>query len=398
VSDESANPADRTETATTVDTADAADTTETEADGGETLGGASSASTVASLQARWESARDRELTVIGLTIVGVSLFPYLFARAPVVSDLLQGYQELASLMLVWGIFAIGFNILLGRTGLLSFGHAALWGTGAYAAGWASANITTFPLLLVAIGVVTAVFLSMVLGWLSLRRGGIYFAILTLAFAQMIYYMASAPLAFITGGDNGLTGVEIGSLLGVFDLGTELPSVAGTLLGTWRYAFIGVFLVLSVAAIYRILNSPYGIVFQAIRENEQRAEFVGFNVWRYKLAAFVLSGTFAGLAGALFTIHGQYVPLSSLYWQTSGEVVIMTVLGGVGSLLGPLFGAGIYLWVEYIVSGGYPFDWIAPYWLLVLGLVFVTVVVLFPEGIWGLVGDLRDRVATRLEER
>jgi branched-chain amino acid transport system permease protein len=383
VSDESTNPTDAPET---------------EADGGKTLGGSASENTVARLRTRWEGARDREVTVIGLTIVGVAVFPYLFARAPVVSDLLQGYQELASLMLVWGIFAIGFDILLGRTGLLSFGHAALWGTGAYAAGWASANITEFPLLVVLIGVSVTVVLSVVLGFLSLRRGGIYFAILTLAFAQMIYYMASAPLSFITGGDNGFTGVEIGSFLGVFDLGTELPSIAGTLIGTWRYAFIGAFLVFSVAAIHRVLNSPYGIVFRAIRENEQRAQFVGFDVWQYKLAAFVLSGTFAGLAGALFTIHGQYVPLSSLYWQTSGEVVIMTVLGGVGSLLGPLFGAGIYLWVEYIVSGGYPFEWIAPYWLLVLGLVFVSVVVLFPEGVWGLVGDLRRRVATRLEEQ
>jgi len=333
-----------------------------------------------------------------LTIVGVALFPYLLARAPVVSDLLQGYQELASLILVWGIFAIGFDLLLGRTGLLSFGHAAIWGGGAYAAGWLSANVVQSPLLIVGIAVLFAVVLSVVLGVLSLRRGGIYFAILTLAFAQMIYYMASAPLAFITGGDNGLTGVEIGPLLGSFDLGSELPSIAGTLLGTWRYAFIAAALVVSVAVIHRILNSPYGIVFRAINENERRAEFVGFDVRRYKLAAFVLSGTFAGLGGALFTVHGEYVPLSSLYWTTSGEVVIMTVLGGVGSLLGPLIGAGIYLWVEYIVSGGYPFDWIGPYWHLVLGLIFVTVVVLFPQGVWGLVEDGRAWITTRLEDR
>ena len=372
--------------------------TETEADGGETVSGGTGTASLAGIRSRWERVRGRESTVIALTIVGVALFPYLLARAPVISDLLQGYQELASLILVWGIFAIGFDLLLGRTGLLSFGHAALWGAGAYAAGWLSANVVESPLVIVGIAVLFAVVLSVVLGVLSLRRGGIYFAILTLAFAQMLYYMASAPLAFITGGDNGLTGVEIGPLLGSFDLGTELPSVAGTLLGTWRYAFIAAALVASVATILRILNSPYGIVFRAIHENEQRASFVGFNVWRYKLAAFVLSGTFAGLAGALFTVHGEYVPLSSLYWTTSGEVVIMTVLGGVGTLIGPLIGAGIYLWVEYIVSGGYPFDWIGPYWHLVLGLVFVTVVVLFPQGVWGVVEDGRSWITARLEDR
>lgn len=364
--------------------------TEAEADGGETVGGATGTTPLSGVRARWERIRERESVVIALTIVGVALFPYFLVRAPVISELLQGYQELASLILVWGIFAIGFDLLLGRTGLLSFGHAALWGAGAYAAGWLSANVVQSPLAIVAIAVLFVVALSVVLGALSLRRGGIYFAILTLAFAQMIYYMASAPLAFITGGDNGLTGVEIGPLLGSFDLGSELPSIAGTLLGTWRYAFIAAALVVSAAIILRILNSPYGIVFRAIRENERRAEFVGFNVWRYKLAAFVLSGTFAGFAGALFTIHGEYVPLSSLYWTTSGEVVIMTVLGGVGTLLGPLLGAGIYLWVEYIVSGGYPFDWIGPYWHLVLGLVFVVVVVLLPDGIWnGIKRLLRD---------
>ena len=208
-----------------------ANPTETEADGGETIGGGTGTTPFSDVRARWGQIRERESTVIGLAIVGVALFPYLLVRAPVISELLQGYQKLASLILVWGIFAIGFDLLLGRTGLLSFGHAAIWGAGAYAAGWLSANVVQSPLVIVGVAVLFAVVLSVVLGVLSLRRGGIYFAILTLAFAQMIYYMASAPLAFITGGDNGLTGVEIGPLLGSFDLRTELPSVAGTLLAT-----------------------------------------------------------------------------------------------------------------------------------------------------------------------
>ncbi len=346
------------------------------------------------IRTRWTTAVGEEATVVLLTIVGVVVFPYLFVRAPVLGDLINGTQSLAGLILVWGIFALGFDLLLGRAGLLSFGHAALWGAGAYGAGWVVVNVTGAPLVAILAGTVIAVLLSWLIGWLSLRRGGIYFAILTLAFGQMIYYTALGPAAEITGGDNGLTGVDPGELLGVVTLDEELPSVAGTLVGDWVYVLIATALVLSVVAILRILNSPYGTVFRAISENEQRAEFVGLNTWRYKLMAFILSGTFAGVAGSLFTIHSEYVPLSSLYWQTSGEVVIMTVLGGVGTLFGPVFGAGLYLYVEIIVGNGHPFEWLVPYWHLVLGIVFVAVVVLLPEGIWGGVRTLRDRVGTR----
>jgi branched-chain amino acid transport system permease protein len=131
-----------------------------------------------------------------------------------------------------------------------------------------------------------------------------------------------------------------------------------------------------------------MVFQAIRENEQRAEFVGLNVWRYKLMSFILSGAFAGVAGSLFTIHGSYVPLQSLYWTESGEIVIMAVLGGTGSLFGPMVGAGLYLYVENIVSG---FGTVGEFWHLILGILFVLVIWLFPRGIWGLLRDARDAV-------
>lgn len=346
-------------------------------------------------RARWTTTIGEEATVVALTIVGVVFFPYLFVRAPVLGDVINGTQSLAGLILVWGIFALGFDLLLGRMGLLSFGHAALWGAGAYGAGWVIVNVTAAPLVALLAGTIVAVLLSWLIGWLSLRRGGIYFAILTLAFGQMIYYTALGPAAEITGGDNGLTGVDPGELLGLVALDSELPSVAGTLLGNWVYVLIATMLVLSVVAVLRILNSPYGTVFRAIRENEQRAEFVGLNTWRYKLMAFVLSGTFAGVAGALFAIHSQYVPLSSLYWQTSGDVVIMTVLGGVGTLFGPIFGAGLYLYVEVIVGNGHPFSWLVPYWHLVLGIVFVAVVVLLPEGLWGGIRNLRGWIGGRL---
>ena len=335
--------------------------------------------------------RGDELRTIAATAVVLALFPFVFARMPVVSEVLQGYQSLATLILIWGIFALGFDLLLGYTGLLSFGHAAFWGSAAYGAGVFSQHVTGSPVLMVAAGTTVAVLLAWVLGFLSLRRGGIYFAILTLAFAQMLYYMSSSPLAFITGGENGFTGVETTDLFGVIPLEAELPSLLGELLGNGMYTFVAVLTLLSIALAYRILHSPYGIVFRAIRENEQRAEFVGLNVWRYKLMSFILSGLFAGIAGSLFTIHGSYVPLSSLYWTESGEVVIMTVLGGTGSLFGPIVGAGIYLYVENIVSGGHPIDAIAPFWHLILGLVFVVTIWTFPRGIWGFFRDVRDYV-------
>ncbi len=347
---------------------------------------------------RWDGMRDHEGFVAGLSAVLIALFPWLFARAPVVSEYLQGYQDLATLMLIWGIFAIGFDLLLGYTGLLSFGHAAFWGGAAYAAGVFSQSVSGDPILMVVAGTAFAVVLAWVLGFLSLRRGGIYFAILTLAFAQMLFYMSSSPLAGITGGENGFTGVETAPLFGMFELGSELPAPVDGLMGTWLYLFVGVFAFVSIVTAYRILNSPYGMVFRAIRENEQRAEFVGLNVWRYKLMSFILSGAFAGIAGSLFAIHGSYVPLQSLYWTTSGEVVIMTVLGGAGSLFGPLLGASLYLWIENIFSGfqtlQIPFtgivliEEVGVYWHLLLGLTFVVIIWLFPRGIWGFVDDVR----------
>ena len=341
------------------------------------------ASQTADLLGVW-APRGNEVRVAALTVLAVTLFPYLFSRAPVISDFLQGYQSLSTLILIWGIFAIGFNLLLGYTGLLSFGHAAFWGGAAYAAGVFSQTVSGDPILMVIAGSTFAVLLAWGLGFLSLRRGGIYFSILTLAFAQMLFYMSSSPLAFVTGGENGFTGVETSALFGSIHLETELPSLLGTLLGTWLYAFVAVLTVLAILFTYRVLNSPYGMVFRAIRENEQRAEFVGLNVWRYKLMSFILSGMLAGVAGSLFAIHGSYVPLQSLYWTESGDIVVMTVLGGTGSLFGPLLGAGIYLYVENIVSG---FETLGVFWHLILGVVFVTVIWLFPRGIWGALEDL-----------
>jgi len=335
------------------------------------------------LAARWSKFRDREFSTVILMAIGVLVFPFIF------NNVLNGYNQLAALILIWGIFAVGFDILLGYTGLLSFGHAVFWGGSAYAAGIFSASVSSEPILVILAGTVFAILLAWVVGFLSLRRGGIYFAILTLTFGQMAFYLAASPLAFLTNGENGFTSVDIGPVLGVLDLHAELPGVLGMLPGNTLYLFVGVIAIVSVAAANRILHSPYGIVFRAIRENERRAEFVGLHVWRYKLMAFIISAAFAGIAGSLFAIESNYVPLNSLYWTASGEVVIMTVLGGVGSLFGPLFGAGVYLYIEFIVSG---MDVIGPFWFLILGSVFVLVIVLFPEGVWGGVDAIRDAVS------
>ncbi len=370
------------------------------------------------LLATWDDLKERESVVVVGTVVAVLLFPYLFARAPVISDALQGYQSLAELILIWGIFVIGFDLLHGYTGLLSFGHAAFWGGGAYAAGVFATNVSGSPLAMLVVGTVFAALLAWVLGFLSLRRGGIYFAILTLAFAQMLFYMALQPLSPITGGDNGLGigGTTIEPLLGFIPLEAGVPVIT-ELVSTWMYMLIGGAMVFTVAVAYRVLNSPYGMVFRAIRENEQRAEFVGLNVWRYKLMAFVISGSIAGLAGALFAIHNARVPVESLFWTTSGEVVIMSVIGGVGSLFGGPIGAALYLYIANIVQGMrevvlftqldklFPGpqavvlpEWAspAPYWHLILGLLFVAIVVFFPRGgVWGGLKDLREAIARRL---
>ncbi|MFO7926837.1 MAG: branched-chain amino acid ABC transporter permease [Halobacteriota archaeon] len=330
---------------------------------------------------RWDRFRERESFSILGAIAFVIVFPMIFTNLPAYS----GYMSLVELIYIWAIFAIGFDLLLGYTGLLSFGHAAFWGASAYAAGIFSANFYGEPLLMVLVATVVAVLLALILGFLSLRRGGIYFAILTLAFGQMFYYLALGPLEPLTRGEDGFTGVSVEPLLGALELGRGFAGVLGTLLHDIGYVFYAGFFILAIVVAVRIVRSPYGAIFEAIHQNEQRVNFLGLNVWRYKLAAFTISGAFAGVAGGLHTVHATYVAVDSLYWITSGDIVIMTVLGGVGSIFGPVTGVIAFLYVENIVSGEIAF------WLLVLGVLFVTVVWLFPAGIWGIVTDVRSAV-------
>lgn len=286
--------------------------------------------------------------------------------------LIGGYRELATRIVIWGIFALGFDLLVGFTGLLSFGHAAFWGTGAYVAGYwlLHGGPSAVPALL--LGTAAVAVISVLLGFLTLRRTGIYFAILTLAFAEMLYYGALSPLQHWTGGENGLTGLPrpvLGSL---------------RLEGDTMYWAVAAVAFLAVYVARRIVRSPYGLLLRAIRSNELRLEATGLHVHRYKLMAFVISGIYAGAAGCLYAIYESYVPTESLHWVTSGQVVMMAVIGGLGTLFGPMFGAALVLYLENVLSA-----W-TQQWLLLQGLIFMAVIIFFPGGVAEAVRRLRSR--------
>ncbi len=279
------------------------------------------------------------------------------------------YKALATQVLIYGLFALGFNLLYGYTGLLSFGHAAYWGLGAYGTGIALAKLQVGSLWLALLaGPALAVVGGVVIGFLCLRRRGIYFAMLTLAFAQLLYFVGF-HLADVTGGDDGLRGISVPPLV--------LPGVRiplDTSLAFYYFAFALV--ALAVAGLKRILDSPFGAVLQAIRENSDRAVACGYDATRVKHLSFVFSALFAGLAGALDALRLNVVPIESLYWSTSGQVVIMTLLGGAGTFFGPFVGAATWLVLE---------DRLAVFtesWPLVVGAIFMAFVLFLPKGIWG----------------
>src|SRR5215469_10893153 len=283
------------------------------------------------------------------------------------------YKALATQVLVYGLFALGFNLLYGYTGLLSFGHAAFFGLGAYGAGITLAKLGWHSVwLAVGVGLGAAGIGGFVVGLFALRRRGIYFAMLTLAFAQLLYFIAF-HLADVTGGDDGLRGIP---LLPIQLFGWKID-LEGSL-AFYYFSFVIVWL--AVAVLKRILDSPFGAVLQAIRENGDRASACGYDVNRVKHLSFVFSAFFAGLAGGLDALRLAVVPVESLYWVTSGQVVMMTLLGGAGTFFGPFMGAGTYL-----VLG----DRLAVFterWPLVVGLIFMAFVLFLPKGIWGTLVD------------
>lgn len=281
---------------------------------------------------------------------------------PWILDAIGGYRELASRMIIWGIFALGFDLLVGFTGYLSFGHAAFWGIGAYGAGYTLLHATNNALVAMVVGTLAASVVAVVLGYLTLRRHGIYFAVLTLAFAEMFYYAALAPLQDWTGGDNGLTAIPTPVLAGV------------PLKGAAIHYLVSVCALIAVYAARRIARSPFGLMLRAIKSNEIRLRSTGIDVYRYKVTAFAISGLYAGLAGTLYALYETYVPTESLHWSTSGEVVMMAVIGGLGTLFGPMIGAGIVLYLENVLSAS------TEQWLLIEGLIFMGFVIFLPGGI------------------
>ncbi|MGH1574200.1 branched-chain amino acid ABC transporter permease [Methylobacterium sp. P31] len=277
-------------------------------------------------------------------------------------------QALAVNVLIYGLYAVGYNLLYGYTGLLSFGHAAFFGTGAYVTGIAIGTSGLHPLAAMGLAVCASGGLALVIGAVSIRSRGIYFAMVTLALAQLVYYTALQASSW-TGGENGLRGFTVARIgLGPLSLDILNPLT--------KYLVVLAFVGLALAMISRILASPFGAVIEAIRENETRARACGFDVERTKLLAFVLSGLFCGLAGSLSAIHLSIVPLDSLAYSTSGMAVVMTLVGGAGTFFGPFVGAFAVLLLEDALS-----LW-TPHWQLALGTVFILFVLFLPRGLLG----------------
>lgn len=267
--------------------------------------------------------------------------------------------------LCFAIFACAFNLLLGYTGLLSFGHAAFMGAAAYATGWLVRSGGWSPELGLLAGLAVGAALGLVVGLIAIRRQGIYFAMITLAMAQMVYFVClQAPF---TGGEDGLQGVPRGKLFGLLPLGSDLTMYFFVLA-----VFAAVFL-----AIVRIVHSPYGQVLKAIRENEPRAVSLGYDVDRYKLLAFVLSTAIAGLAGSLKTLVLGFATLSDVHWSLSGEVVLMTLLGGMGTFAGPVIGAFSIIGLQNFLA-----DRVGSWINVIIGAIFVVCVIAFRKGIVG----------------
>ncbi|MDL5039390.1 branched-chain amino acid ABC transporter permease [Comamonas sp. Y6] len=280
---------------------------------------------------------------------------------------LMPYQSVAINILIFGLFAVGFNLLFGYTGLLSFGHAAFLGVGAYTAGILIAQHQISWWLAIPAAVVMSCVVALVMGLLAIRTRGIYFAMVTLALSQCVYFLVYQLPA--SGGENGLRGVNVADI-SLFGLKVNLLDP------TQKYYFVLGFVALALWLLSRILASPFGGVIEAIRENEARARACGFNIERTKLLAFVLSAAFCGLAGALNAIHLSSVPIETLHYATSGMVVMLCLLGGMGTYFGPFVGAALFLLIQDQASA-----W-TEHWQLIVGAVFVFFVLFFPKGVWG----------------
>ncbi len=365
----------------------------------------------------------KDTTLLLIVAVLTMCAPFLLNPFPEGSGMAQfnaGYPDLMQRFVIFGIFAIGFNILFGLTGYLSFGHAAFLGVGSYAAVWMFKLLSMNVLPAIVLAVIMSGLFAMLIGFISLRRSGIYFSILTLAFAQMMFALAYSVLTPITGGETGLqlalsdprilgaSATAEGNIPVPALFGLEMRSSTVWEVGAWKftfntgYYFCAVIMLVSFFLAIRIFRSPFGMMLRAIKSNQQRLRYTGLNPKPYTLAAFVISGMYAGLAGALMASMDPLAGAERMFWTASGEVVLMTILGGAGTLIGPVLGAGVIKYMENIVSkinsdilhGWFAFlpdgledfvvaiiyPFIGKGWHLTLGLMFMLVVIFLPGGL------------------
>ncbi len=289
------------------------------------------------------------------------------------------YPVLLMKILCVAIFACAFNLLFGFTGLLSFGHAAFFGAAAYASGIAIRELGLTPELGLLVGTLFGGLLGLGIGVIAIRRQGIYFAMITLALAYVVWFVClQVPY---THGEDGLQGVPRGRLIGLLPLDSDL---------TMYYVVLAIFIAVFVL-IRRIVHSPFGQILKAIRENEPRAISLGYAVDRYKLLAFVLSAALSGLAGSLKTLVLGFASLGDVHWGTSGEVILMTLLGGLGTFLGPVVGAGVVIALQDTLA-----DRVGSWVTVIIGAIFVVCVLLFRRGIVGEFIAFRERRKARID--
>jgi ABC-type branched-subunit amino acid transport system permease subunit len=341
-----------------------------------------------------------------MTVFSIAVFSMPIWLEPIGAS----YPDLLQKFAIFGIFAIGYNILFGLTGYLSFGHAIFIGVGSYTAVWSFKLLSMNAIPAIIFGTLFAGLIAFLVGYVSLRRSGIYFSILTLAFAQMFYNLAYSVLSPITNGETGLTIAAddprvLDRLFSDVAAGGGLPSteVFGiSMSGYSGFYFTAVLLILAFFISLKIFNSPFGLKLKAIKSNQHRMKYTGYNTRPYLITAFVISGMFAGLAGSLMAVTDPLAGAERMQWTASGEVVLMTILGGVGTLYGPLLGVGIIKYLENIFSAinesvlqsffAFMPQWlndtmvviITPFvgegWHLTLGLMFMVVVIFLPGGV------------------
>jgi len=306
------------------------------------------------------------LWVEGAVALFLVLFPSIFAAIGAGTDL-------ATRILILGLFGLGVDLIFGFTGLLSFGQAAFFGSGGFITAYLLIhNIVTNSLAALAIGTIAAAIFGAVIGALALRQVGVYFAMLTLAFGQLFYFLDISPLRNFTGSENGLPGVPKPTIpLGATTL--DFSSSIGT------YVFVASLYFIGFVVARRIVRSPFGAVLRAILENPQRAAAVGHRVPRYKLVVFTIAAAYGGLAGGLLGMFQGYMPPEAFSIDQSGEIIVMTVIGGSGTLIGPLVGAGVWIYLRQELQN---IDAIAGIWKLILGLVFILLITGFRRGIVG----------------